>query len=72
MAKVKEFQENIREMEDTLVEIKEDIEMLFEQEEPTQLGLFDLYEKIDDLGDMLDRVVELILTQPVTEISDNQ
>ena len=58
---IREKQENKKLVTDMIAEIKDDIERLFELGEFNQLGLFDLYQKLDDLGDAVDTVLTLDL-----------
>ncbi len=64
---VRERQEAMKTIEDSIVEIKEDIEQLFELGEFSQLGLYDLYQKLDALSESIEAVVTLDLTDPVAK-----
>lgn len=59
MAKVKEYQEVTRFALNTVEEIKDDVERLFELGEFSQIGLFDLYQKIDTLSDCINMIATL-------------
>ena len=65
MATIREKQEKKRLVDDQIVEIKDDIERLFELGEYSQLGLCDLYQKLDLLGEAIENVLTLDLTDPV-------
>ncbi len=65
MATVREYQEQARAVADMICEVKDDIEKLFEQGEYNQLGLFDLYQKVDDLADVLDCLTTFTMTEAV-------
>ena len=59
MAKIKEYQEVTRFALSTVEEIKDDIERLFELGEFSQVGLFDLYQKIDTLSDSINMIATI-------------
>lgn len=67
MATIREKQETKKLLDDQIVEIKDDIERLFELGEFNQLGLFDLYQKLDFLGEAIEEVLTLDLTNPVAK-----
>lgn len=65
MATIREKQEAKKLIDDQIVEIKDDIERLFELGEYNQLGLYDLYQKLDLLGEAIEGVLTLDLVDPV-------
>lgn len=65
MATIREKQEAKKLIDDQIVEIKDDIEHLFELGEYNQLGLYDLYQKLDLLGEAIEGVLTLDLVDPV-------
>ena len=65
MATIREKQEAKKLVDDQIVEIKDDIERLFELGEYNQLGLYDLYQKLDLLGEAIESVLTLDLIDPV-------
>ena len=67
MATIRGKQETKKLLDDQIVEIKDDIERLFELGEFNQLGLFDLYQKLDLLGEAIEEVLTLDLTNPVAK-----
>ena len=67
MATIREKQETKKLLDDQIVEIKDDIERLFEMGEFNQLGLYDLYQKLDLLGEAIEEVLTLDLTNPVAK-----
>ena len=67
MATIREKQETKKLLDDQIVEIKDDIERPFELGEFNQLGLFDLYQKLDLLGEAIEEVLTLDLTNPVAK-----
>lgn len=67
MATIREKQEAKKLIDDQIVEIKDDIERLFELGEFNQLGLYDLYQKLDLLGEAIEEVLTLDLTNPVAK-----
>lgn len=67
MATIREKQETKKLIDDQIVEIKDDIERLFELGEFNQLGLYDLYQKLDLLGEAIEEVLTLDLTNPVAK-----
>ncbi len=62
---IRERQEVKKLVDDQIVEIKDDIERLFELGEYSQLGLYDLYQKIDAVGQAIEDVLILDLNDPV-------
>lgn len=67
MATIREKREAKKLIDDRIVEIKDDIERLFELGEFNQLGLYDLYQKLDLLGEAIEEVLTLDLTNPVAK-----
>lgn len=67
MATIREKQEAKKLVDDQIAEIKDDIERLFELGEYNQLGLYDLYQKLDLLGEGIESVLTLDLIDPVTK-----
>ena len=67
MATIREKQELVKSVNDQIEEIKDDIERLFELGEYSQLGLYDVYQKLDILGEAVEDVLTLDLTDPVTK-----
>lgn len=67
MATIREKQESVKSVNDQIEEIKDDIERLFELGEYSQLGLYDVYQKLDILGEAIEDVLTLDLTDPVTK-----
>lgn len=67
MATIREKQESVKSVNDQIEEIKDDIERLFELGEYSQLGLYDVYQKLDILGEAVEDVLTLDLTDPVTK-----
>lgn len=67
MATIREKQETKKLIDDQIVEIKDDIERLFELGEFNQLGLYDLYQKLDLLGEAIEEALTLDLTNPVAK-----
>lgn len=67
MATIREKQEAKKLVDDQIAEIKDDIERLFELGEYNQLGLYDLYQKLDLLGEGIENVLTLDLIDPVTK-----
>ena len=65
MATIREKQEKKKLVDDQIAEIKDDIERLFELGEYNQLGLYDLYQKLDLLGEAIEGVLTLDLIDPV-------
>lgn len=65
MATIREKQEAKKLVDDQIVEIKDDIERLFELGEYNPLELYDLYQKIDLLGEAIESVLTLDLVDPV-------
>lgn len=67
MATIREKQESVKSVNDQIEEIKDDIERLFELGEYSQLGLYDVYQKLDILGEAVESVLTLDLTDLVTK-----
>ncbi len=63
MARIKDYQEVTRYTLVTVEEIKDDVERLFELGEFSQIGLFDLYQKIDILSDCINMIATMGLEE---------
>lgn len=59
---IRDWQEIANEFAAAIGEIKDDLEEIEKSGEYNALALFDLYQKIDDLGDGVDDLIRLMIT----------
>lgn len=59
---IRDWQEVANEFAAAIGEIKDDLEEIEKRGEYNALALFDLYQKIDDLGDGVDDLIRLMIT----------
>lgn len=59
---IRDWQEIANEFAAAIGEIKDDLEEIEKCGEYNALALFDLYQKIDDLGDGVDDLIRLMIT----------